>query len=400
MNETRKLQANIPKILFWNGARMFLVIMPVVVPFFQSHGLNMEQIFQLQSIFAISLAILEVPSGYIADLIGRKGALIVEGIFHGIAYSILLFSDSFLGFVCFELSIAIAVSLGSGTDVALLYDTMALMPDSKENESKVLGQKLFYSQTGETLAALLGGALAVYSLTLPALANAIIGWVPLFIVLSLYEPPRQLMSKQKHMENFRYIYRSLFRDSRLLRYIILNLIFYGLATLLAVWAFQGYWKAYDIPLSYFGYIWAAYNLTVALTARMAHDLERRFGAVALIIIIAILPVAGYLGMAYFSVWLGVISGFAFQFCRGLTQVIFRDALNKRVSGDMRATANSISSLGVRLSFAFIGPLMGYLIDHQGYSTAFYFFAGVFILVFFLVSLPLLKMRNSFQNAGG
>ena len=67
-----RLADNLPKIYFFNASYMFLVIMPIVVLFWQHHGLNMEKIFLLQSIFGIALFVFEVPSGYFSDLLGRK----------------------------------------------------------------------------------------------------------------------------------------------------------------------------------------------------------------------------------------------------------------------------------------------------------------------------------------
>ena len=125
LDTQQKLQSNISKVLFINFSYMFLVLIPVIVPFFQQYGLSMEQIYILQSIFAISTVVLEVPSGYVADLLGRKNSLIAAGIFSGCGMLILNFSESFYGFILFELLTAISVSLFSGSDVALIYDTLA-----------------------------------------------------------------------------------------------------------------------------------------------------------------------------------------------------------------------------------------------------------------------------------
>ncbi len=397
LDTQQKLQSNISKVLFINFSYMFLVLIPVIVPFFQQYGLSMEQIYILQSIFAISTVVLEVPSGYVADLLGRKNSLIAAGIFSGCGMLILNFSESFYGFILFELLTAISVSLFSGSDVALIYDTLAQLKHKSFSESAVLGRKIFSSQIGETAASLLGGALALYSLNLPAKIHAITAWIPFLIALTLYEPPRKKMDKLRHLENLRYIYNSLFRKSRLLTLIVLNLMVYGVSTLLAVWAFQGYWKMIDVPLYYFGYLWAAYNLIVAITGKYAHTAERKLGSVGVIIIIAILPIIGYFGMGYFVFWAGILFGLAFQVSRGLGQVILRDALNARVTADFRATANSIASLGVRLSFAFLGPLMGFLIDSEGYSITFYCFGGFYIAAFFVFCLPLLAQRKHFRE---
>ncbi len=395
-NTDQRLQANIPKLLFMSFFHMFLVIIPVIVPFWQSHGLEMGDVYLLQSIFAISVVILEVPSGYISDLLGRKNSLLVAGIISGTAWLIFVNSETIIGFAAFEVMVSIAVSLISGTDVALIYDSIQQMREKKYNESRILGQKMFYTQVGETIASLLGGILALYSLSLPAQITAIAAWIPFLIALTLYEPPRQKMQRHQHRENFRYIYKSLFKHSRLLTLIFANLMVYGVATLLVVWAYQGYWKEIGTPLYFFGYLWAGYNLSVALVGKMAHLWEKRLGAPAIILIIGIFPILGYLGMGFFASWIGILCGLLFQICRGLTGVVLRDALNSRVTGDMRATANSISSLGVRLSFAFLGPLLGWLIDHNGYSTGFFVMAGVYFLAFLFVSLPLLAQQKHFK----
>ncbi len=392
----KKLQANINKIFLLNATWMFLVLMPVIVPFFQSYGLDMERIYTLLTIYAISVVLLEVPSGYVSDLLGRKNTLVLAGLFQGVGFTILASSETFAAFVVFELANAVAISLFSGTDVALIYDTMEQVQKRKLSEIAILGRRTFYAQVGETIAALVGGTLAAVSLLLPAVVNAATGWMSFLIALTLYEPPRTKMSTQTHLKNFHFIYVTLFQQSKLLRLIILNYVSLGMASYIVVWAFQAYWKAIDIPLPYFGYLWAAYNLTVAVVARMAHEVERKLGSVRTLVVMMWLPVLGFLGMAYFASAVGVVLGLAFKISRGLNQVIIKDALNARVPANMRATANSISSLGVRLVFAGLGPVMGFMMDHQGYSFAFYAFACFYIVLFFILGLPLIRERGSFR----
>jgi MFS family permease len=189
----------------------------------------------------------------------------------------------------------------------------------------------------------------------------------------------------------------LFRRSRTLRLIVFNLIVYGLATLLAVWAFQGYWTHLGIGLLWFGILWAAYNLTVALTGAVAHRISRLIGRPTVVAIVGLLPVLGYGGMALCGAragsglaWLigGVACGFLFQIARGLNQVVSRDELNTRISTEFRATANSLTALGVRLSFAVLGPLMGWLIDGRGYPRAFASFGLLYLTALVVLALPL------------
>ncbi len=111
---------NEKKIYIFSFFWMFLVIMPVIVPFFLNLGLSMRQVFQLQAIFGIAVVALEVPSGYLCDLFGRKKALIFGSFISGLGFSYLVFVETFWQLVIFEVVIALALSFVSGADVSLL----------------------------------------------------------------------------------------------------------------------------------------------------------------------------------------------------------------------------------------------------------------------------------------
>jgi MFS family permease len=381
-----RLRANVARIQAMSFAWMFMLIMPVIVPFLKGRGLSMEEIMRLQAIFAISVVVLEVPSGYVSDMLGRKRCLVLAGLLHGVAFSLLAWTTSFEGLAVYQLTAALGVSLYSGSDVALLYDSLEAL-DDHEGRRRLLGRRLLWMQSGETAAALIGGALVWISLQTVALVNAVAGWLPFLVALTLVEVPRATLARGRHLENMRLIVVEIFGRTRLLRLIMLNLIAYGLATLLAVWVFQGIWEATGVPLWAFGFLWAGYNLVVAFVGRAAHRVEDRLGAARTAGLIGVLPVAGYVGMALCALGAGplaaaagVLCGFAFQVSRGLTQVILKDALNTRVPTELRATANSISSLGVRLAFALLGPALGWMIDNRGYPSGLAAAAALFLVV--------------------
>lgn len=395
MNRER-LERNIPLLYQYKFFRMFLLLMPVIVPFFHTKGLQMKEIYLLQSIFAVSVFIMEVPSGYISDLIGRRFSLIWSSLLSGIGFSLFPLAHDFFLLAVAEVILAVAVSLASGTDTSLIYDSLEAL-GSKKAEIKILGRTVFYMTLGEGIAGGLASLFMLYSqnLNIIATVSAVMCWIPLFICWRMEEPPRKLMDRRKHKENFIYIYASMFKHSALLNMIILNMTFYFTATLFAVWMFQKYWQNISIPLIYFGFLWALTNFVVSVTARYAHKIEKRLGSTAVVLIIGILPIGGYLGIGVItSIW-GVFVCLLFQICRGLGQVILKDALNKRVSADFRATANSIVQMSGRILFMVVGPLIGYGIDHYGIHLTAQIMGYLYILIFLLVMLPLLQLRGSF-----
>ena len=388
---------NIPKIYFINFSWMFLVIMPIVIPFFKSHQLSMEKIYILQSIFSITAAVCEVPSGYIADVFGRKFSLFMGSLFHAIGFTGFIIVDDFLFFALFHALMGVANSLFSGTDIALLYDSIEVDKneslEDKSSQTKLMGNRLFYMQMGETIAAILGGLLAAISISLTVKVNAIISWVPLFVVMTISEPPRKRMSRREHFLNFKNIYNKVLKENSFLKLIFINNILFGLSTLIAVWAFQDYWQKIGISLIHFGYLWALSNFVVAATAKLTHRIHNKVGSLTPLLLISLLPVVGYLGMSLTLSVFGVLFCLLFKVSRGFNQVILKDAINIRVSSDMRATANSISNLGVRLLFCFLGPLMGFLLDRHGHQSAFGFFSLFYLMVFIIFTVPMLKKHT-------
>ena len=48
------------------------VFVPIEIIYFKESGLDLSKIFLMQSIFSVAILLFEVPSGYIADKVGRK----------------------------------------------------------------------------------------------------------------------------------------------------------------------------------------------------------------------------------------------------------------------------------------------------------------------------------------
>ena len=103
----KKLERNMPILYLFSFFWLSMIIAPIIVPFFESRGLSLAQVFYLQAIFALSVVLFEVPSGYIADVFGRKNALVSGSIFHGIGFTWLYFADSFAGLAIFEMTVGL-----------------------------------------------------------------------------------------------------------------------------------------------------------------------------------------------------------------------------------------------------------------------------------------------------
>jgi len=130
------LQRNIIRIYLMTFLQSAMIITAVFVPLLQRHGLSMAEVLQTQALFAAIVAICEVPSGYLADLWGRKNVIICGALIGFVAFTFLIQANSFNDFLLYELLMGIAVSLSSGADMALVYDTQNALNNCSKRHNR------------------------------------------------------------------------------------------------------------------------------------------------------------------------------------------------------------------------------------------------------------------------
>ena len=388
--ERLNLKANINKTLLLGFCGVFLVIMPILVPFFETRGLDMQDVFLLQAIFAAVVLLMEIPSGYLADVLGRKSTLVVGALFLGIGHSLLLVADDFFSLMLFEIGLGLGVSLVSGSDLALLYDTEIALGRSLETQRKVVGRLYTAHTVAEALASVVCSVLLLYwSYDAAIYVQVTVGWMPFLVALTLHEPPGERLAGESHMQNFGMILRRLLFGESLLRYVFLSLCIWSLTTFYAVWLLQRLWLDQGLQVQNFGYLWGILMLSAAIAGRCAHLVEDQIGTVTLLVIVGLLPVFGYIGLAGFSVKGGLVAAVMFFVARGFGLVVLREALNRRIESRYRATANSLASFGFRGSFVISGPLVGYSLDLWGLQSTLWMLAVASLVIFAVLILPLI-----------
>lgn len=389
------LKRNINLVYALSFFHMFMLIVPVLVPFFQSKGLSLAEIFYLQAVYAAAIVLLEAPSGYLADVLGRRFVLILGSAAHGAGYLWLNFADDFAGLIIFEIILGFAISMLSGADLALLYDSeKALAQDDRDHAPGIayLGST---KSIAEGLGALLGGVLAMWSFDIMVLMQSATAWICLVLSLLIIEPPRETVAGSPvRSVSFREIWHHVARGDPVLRLVFIALPIYNLISINVTWLIQPYWDNMGLSLALFGALWCAQSVTVAVATQCGFALEKKKGAVYALCVIGALPVVAVFGMAWTSGWLGgwigLGLGFALFFCRGLYQVILVNALNRRIPGRFRATVNSLNSLLFRFGFIVTGPGLGFVADQYGLSAALSLIGLGSALAFLIVMRPLIR----------
>lgn len=386
-----KLHRNINIIYGLAFFHSFMVIVPVIVPFFMDKGLSLADIFYLQAAFATAIVVFEAPSGYFADVFGRKTALVIGSIIHGLGYFYLNFADDLASLLIFEITVGIAASLLSGADLALLYDTQKALQNEEEMEhSNAISHLSFFRSSSEGLGALVGGALVFWSFEAVVVVQSIAAWMCLVLAWFIFEPPSKKMETKADRIQISAILRHLFTSDPVLRNVVIAIPLYSLATFHVAWLMQPYWEAQGISLAMFGLLWFSQSLVVAAAAKFGFAIERRHGAVYSLILMGLLPIAGHFGMAWTEGWIGIVIGMLLFACRGLNQVILVNAMNRRVPSEFRATANSFTSFLFRLAFISTAPVVGYLAEAEGLGMTLNTLGFSSIALFIFVMVPLMR----------
>ncbi|MDR2009776.1 MAG: MFS transporter [Bacteroidales bacterium] len=387
---------NIYSLYLIKIAKWFMVYMPIVVLFFQDNGLGMKEILTLQSIYSIAIILLEIPSGYLSDVWGRRNTLILGSVLGTIGFFVYSNSTGFYGFLTAQLILGTGQSFISGSDSALLYDSLKLA--GKENQYvKYEGQILSIGNFSETIAAVVGGFLAEISLRTPFHWQTAIAAIAIPAAIFTVEPKLYTKEQVIRFKNIINIVKLCLYKSRELFVNILFSAIVGCATLTMAWILQAYlagvhnFSEYQIGIS-----WSVLNLTVGISTIFAYKFERTFGKRTTVFIILLVTGGVYILLGLTTSVIVFIAIWLFYFIRGVATPVLKNYINELCEPNVRATVLSIRNLAIRLIFAVVAPFIGWYTDVYSINQAF-LLSGIFIIVFgaiaFTIFIPYLKNKQ-------
>ena len=151
--------------------------------------LSAAEAILLYAIFDIATTVMEVPSGYLSDRVGRRFTLILSALAMTGGMGLIVLGESFLVFAAAQVLIGAGSAFASGTDGALLYESLAR--DGRDDEIERHEIRAWrFSFTALALSAVIGGLMAGLNAVLPFLSSGVAGLVVLGIVLKFREPER------------------------------------------------------------------------------------------------------------------------------------------------------------------------------------------------------------------
>lgn len=367
------LAKNFPKIYGFAFFSNLHFISATLIPFFIGWGhLDYQGILFLQAWFMICVFLLEVPTGTVADFFGRKYSLILAGFVNALAVIIYVSYPSIFVFMIGEFLWAVAVSLVSGADESLLYDSLKELGREKEakkiiarHESFILAGIMFGGPIGSIIFYFFGVRAPIFFMVVP-LTIAII------IAFTFKEPKIKRVSEAKRYLDILRQGVSFFFKHRVLKILALDMVVIGSIAYYIIWVYQTLLLRLNVDKFYLGLGHAL--LTAAEIAVMVSYpwLEKILGgkkrtifASALITGLGLIlaAVTNFLPLLIFAILL--TAGFGLS-----RRPLFASYINQYIDSEQRATVLSTISMFRRFFLIFTNLIVGYFIDFSLNYTLF------------------------------
>jgi MFS family permease len=388
MTDSPKTAFDIPDIRWFIAFRVFFnsrFYYPVFTILFLDFGLTVAQFSVLNAVWAATIVLAEVPSGAVADIIGRKrllnfaaGVMIVEiGIisFMPRIDPVLIFSV----FLVNRVLSGLAEAAASGADEALAYDSLheAGMADQW---GRVLEVLMRYQAIGFVIAMTTGAA--VYD---PHLMGRVADWMglgvtltqemtmrfPLYLTfvlallafvstLKMTEPEQEAADSDPSTRSVKQTLAVtlnagiwIVKTPFVLWVMLFGMLLDGTIRMVITLSSQ-YYRMIGIPESIFGVMGSVVALLGVVVPKIARQIAENRSPKAALLITAGLAVAGLAAMNGFWHWVGIVPALVTFAAMNFTGFFVSFYINRETDSRQRATVLSFKGLSYNISYGLLG----------------------------------------------
>ena len=346
---------------------------PIWAVFLLSRGLSLTQFGIVEAALHVGMLIAQVPTGALADALGRRRLLVAAGFFTAIAELGYVYAPGF-ALICVAGGIhGIAFALRTGADEAYLFDSLA-HDDAQAQFPRMLGGLWAVFQFAGAISFMAGGLIATYSQPLAFWLTATCALAASAIASRL---PDDRRGKAAHgVRVAARGLRALRRSPRL-----------GTLTLAwsVYWAAVTSWWFYAAPLfqsrgasdALLGLVLGGAMLAGAGFSWVGGRIGERAPLTAAVGLATLAAAAGLLvGPLLPGLLLPVLVLVSVAGAPELVYVTLSTYLQHNTRSEFRATSMSIAEACFSIQMLWLFPLVGYSVQHAGYGTGFALCAGL------------------------
>jgi len=390
--EIRNIRLFIAFRVFFN-ARFYY---PIFTILFLDFGLTLEQFALLNAAWAASIVLLEVPSGALADIIGRRNLLVATGILMVVEIALLCFvpmgnSDLLFGiFLVNRVLSGAAEAAASGADEAIAYDTLKEEGDARDwpriLEKQMRIQSIAYIGAMSLGAAVYDPALMQrlvnalglnvhltqdITLRFPLYLTLVMAIMTLLTTLKLQEEKPSIKSECDQSEP---LGKSIIQAFKLtlqaggwilktpfaLVIILAGLMFDNCIRMVITLGSQ-YYRLINLPEASFGLIGSGFAMLGLIIPWLAYRMVNRHSPVYNLGVMAMVSIIGLIGVTFFLPIIGLLPVALLSVVMYMGRFFQSHYLNRITASHQRATVLSFKGLSFNLAYGLIGVLYSILL---------------------------------------
>lgn len=377
-----------PLMLFWksffqNGS----FLNPVLALFFISRGIAEKDIFLLGVVYGVTVALFELPTGYLADRIGRRRALLIGVFFMAACGFLQVWAAGFFALALVRIFMGISESFDSGIEEALVVDSARELEEPEHVlKNASIGRSGRHVMKFLVPIVFAGAAFFWIDATLyirMAWLVAIVSACALIPTFFLTEP------KHGGVVSFREGFLPFRRHPILWIFTIHDGVRFT-ASIMFFWAYTVYLEKLGATPLWLGICYAFFHLGLFVHERIAWRLDKKYGAPRVVNVLTLLAmISGILAIVVHEVYIaGAITACAIIFTSA-RESYYVEHVNAFIPSSTRATTLSIMNIFKRFIDIPALLLAWWCTGRFGISSVFFIFVGLNLLLL-VVRFPSLR----------
>ena len=351
----------------------FLLLNPIWVLYLLGLGFNLFIVTLLDVVFYVTIVLASIPTGRLADRIGRKTALLVSSILTGLGIFLFGIFTSLLGIAVSYVLWGIGAAIYSSALESLTYEY------SKSRGLRyleIIGMVNFLSAVSIAIASLIGGYIGEYfGLRIVVFLTGGFVLASSAYTLMLKEKPEARSEERVTLHLGHYV-----SDRRILSLVLIRVALVLNFNMMVIFK-QPYYKELGISTGIIGLIFFVdvllRGVSSLYTQRFSFITRNRFGSMLF-----------FTSLTFFTIYIpGLVENYASIFFLILNSVIYgfysnvlSEEVNVLVPTEIRATVISVIFLVSSLLTAVAEPFLGASATLIGLKKTFIIFSLVFLFI--------------------
>ncbi len=365
---------------------------PVFTILFLDLGLSIAQFAILNAVWAATIVLAEVPSGALADIVGRKQLLVFATFIMIIEVGIISFvpkidpSTLFIVFMVNRILSGLAEAAASGADEAIAYDSLKA-ESAPDQWGRVLEVLMRFQSIGFIIAMTVGAAIydpdmlgkicrffgfamtfsQETTMRFPLYLTFILAICAFITTLRMEEPDMDQSSsrtkKNQIGQAFGLTLKAglwILKTPFALTIILFGMLFDGIIRMVITLSSQ-YYRMIDLPESSFGIIGSLVAMFGLVIPKIAKKIAENRSPQYALFITLFLTVTGLVAMSFFWPYSGLLPALITFSAMYFTGFFVSFYINQVASSDQRATVLSFKGLAYNVSYGLLGVLYALLL---------------------------------------